>query len=87
MLRPAKEACANQGKDGKTSTMKTEQAWNGLYIVAAAPMMMMMMMMMVVVVVVVVVCRSHLTVNTMYLYYKGKLVDVTGGGGNNRSLF
>lgn len=52
--------------------MNTEQAWNGLYPAAVAMMM---------------ICRSHLTVNTMQLCYKGKPVDVAAGGGDNRSLF
>jgi hypothetical protein len=77
MLRHAKEAWVNQGKYGETGTMKTEQAWNFLYTVVAAAAGVMMMM----------ICRSHLTVNTTYLCYKGKPVDVAGGGGNNRSLF
>jgi hypothetical protein len=69
VLRHAKEAWVNQAKDGETNTVKTEQFWNGLYTAAAAGMMMMMMM----------ICRSHLTVNTMHLCYKGKPVDVIGG--------
>jgi hypothetical protein len=52
--------------------MKTEQVWNGLYTVAAIAMMMRMMMM---------ICRSHLTVNTMHLSYKGTPVDVAGSEG------
>jgi hypothetical protein len=65
MLRHAKEAWVNQGKDRETNTMKTEQAWNGIYTVAAVMMM---------------ICRSHLTVNTMHLCYKGKPFDVAWGG-------
>ena len=55
--------------------MNTGQAWNVLYpaaaaAAAAATTIMMMMMM---------ICRSHLTVNTMQLCYKGKPVNVAAG--------
>jgi len=56
--------------------MNTEQVWNGLYPAAAAVAMMMMM-----------ICRSHLTVNTMQLCYKGKPVDVAAGGGGTIFFF
>ena len=50
-LRPAEETWVNQGKDGKTNTMKKEQAWNGLYTVA--------------IIIIIIICRSNLTADSV----------------------
>jgi hypothetical protein len=35
MQRPAEDTWVDQGKDGETKTMKTEQTWSAFYHVAA----------------------------------------------------